>query len=576
MNDKIETLIRRLRDFLDINGEKQALAQLDHICGRRGDEKYRVALVGGVSRGKTRILNNLLDTDIFPESGIPTTTMLTEVAWAKEKYILWQCGDKKEKLPVEKASLERFSAEEADADKTGMLKVGWPASFLEPGLALFDTPGIDDVMTARASITYDILETADAALVVIAASAPVSLLEKSFIATYLENRAIAHIAVVIAFLDTFRKDDIASQIQFIAKKMAAIDSHIELWSSHDYGDASGSCVVRGVEAMRQRLDAWSRDEDRANQRDCGYLTSCQRLLDNCLARLRATITALATDQQGREKALLLAYEKLDLQKDEWTRLRGDFLSRAKDVSIALDGQLEKLRAGIEEAFAHEPSDKFRMELRPRLSSGARDLAELLRQRLIKDTRELQEALGQKFDLTDTSAISIRHDFALGCALPDLPDQNVGDILVVLVNFARILWRDIEPMLPVPLVFRGRARELFDNGLDRISKFLSLNMGASATIQETIQEFFVTLKQQLGRSLHELYSETAEHAREEQIRWIREQRELLVEAHTPSQLQTKLRVAREQLQVGNALKADLEGACQLYQAAVGSRSWQVAP
>lgn len=547
MSDTPESLLRQAESWFQDFGDQQAIDQFRALS--ETSQKYRVALAGGVSRGKTRLLNRLLATDIFPESSIPTTTVLTEVSYGPEKTVTFQGPDGEERLPLARDALERFSAEEREADSRGMVRVTWPADFLKPDLVLYDTPGIDDVMAPRASVTYEALENADAALIVVAANAPVSLLEKSFIETYLIGRHLPHMAVVITFLDTIARGEAGQLADFIKRKVAAIDPGIEIWCGEDYG----LCSVNGPEAIRKKLAEWDRSGEGGRVK--GRLAKCLAVLEGYLGRLQALLDSARADREGREKASIEALEKLDLQKDEWKKLRNDFLASARETSAVLNGMVEKLEAGIMRARETESEEQFRMGLRPALSRGGREIAAVLRERLERDSSRLQAEAGQRFGVNALSLTEPARGFALGFALPDIPEQNSGDVFIVLVNFARMLWKDIAPMLPIPVIFRGKAQELVQNGLDSLARFLG---GASSEndIELAISDFFVTLRNQLSRSVNELYMATAEHLREEQSEWLEGQKARLRREQDAGQLNDFLAETARKLQTGQALRQRL--------------------
>ena len=72
-----------------------------------------------------------------------------------------------------------FCAGNAREDAVGILSVHFPGEFLKPATVIEDTPGLDDLLTTRADITFAALENCDAALVVVSAIAPLSLNEKN-------------------------------------------------------------------------------------------------------------------------------------------------------------------------------------------------------------------------------------------------------------------------------------------------------------------------------------------------------------------------------------------------------------
>lgn len=540
-----------LSELPGLSEECQAIRLLE---SRRSSKEFHVAIAGGISRGKTRLLNSLLETSIFPEGSIPTTTVLTEVAYGKEPEVVFESRSGETILPPDSASLERFSSDGADADSEGFLRVKWPAPFLEPGLILHDTPGIDDVFSQRANLAFSVLEEAEGAIVVVSANVPVSMLERDFIQTYLENRAVPHIAVAISFLDNIDQENMAHQIRFIENRVKRIAPDIEIWLTDACCPGDGIC---GATAIRDRLSAWVQDPARQELRDQRDLQLCSDLITGCLGRLEEQLAVLEAEQADRRSQYHKAGDNLDQQKDVWQELRQDFLARSQYVTDAAKAELEKLRCSLKDAMRSVPDDTFPQELRQRLAASARSLSDLLRERLEEDTTKLRQDVGQNFGFSDLPGLASTHSFAIGYTLPEVPDKNMGDILAMLINYARGVWKNMGPMLPLPAILRGAAQEMVDRGLKSLAAMLGASIDNSRQFELQIDAFFDGLQKQLGDSITALYAEKAEYLRGEQERWLEAQREMMAALRTPEQVEAKMAATRKESARGRELLAAVQ-------------------
>ena len=112
----------RAREFFADCDFQEGLNIVEELSQLRRQDKYRVGLVGGFSRGKTHLLNTLLSTTIFPEKTTPTTTILTEVSYGEPNLTLVSSSGETE-IPLTEESLDRFTADGPQADMPGMLSV---------------------------------------------------------------------------------------------------------------------------------------------------------------------------------------------------------------------------------------------------------------------------------------------------------------------------------------------------------------------------------------------------------------------------------------------------------------------
>lgn len=544
-----------LSELPDLAAECEAFRLL---AERDASDVFRVVIAGGISRGKTRLLNSLLAAQIFPEGSIPTTAVLTEVSYGKQPEAEFESRAGKIALEPVSAALAQYSADDSDDSVEGILRVKWPAPFLEQGLVIYDTPGIDDTLRQQADLAFSALDEAEGAIVVVSASTPVSLIEKDFIQTYLENRALPHIAVAIAFLDTIPAPELERQIRFIQNRVRRIDPAIEVWLTDAAFTGADVC---GASAIRDRLLAWARDPARQELRDKRDLQTCSALLTGCIGKLEQRLEALESERAGRSSKYRQASEDLEMQQDVWHRIRRDFLARSKQLTQEAMTEIGNLQSDLTEAMRSLPEDDFRRELRQRLAASARSLSDLLRERLAGDTEKLRQAVGQNFGPADLPGLASTRSFAIGYALPELPEKNPGDLLVMLIGYARGVWKNIGPMLPLPIVIRGGAQKLVDHALAALAAITSSRPDASREIEQQIDAFFDGLRGQLGDSITALYEEKAEHLREEQERWVASQRELIAALRTPEQLEARISTTASEIYRGRKLLAAVRAASQ---------------
>lgn len=544
-----------LSELPDLAAERQAFGLL---AARGANEAFRVVIAGGISRGKTHLLNSLLAARILPEGSIPTTAVLTEVSYGKEPEAEFESRAGKTALEPASAALARYSSEGSEELGEGILHVKWPAPFLEQGLVIYDTPGIDAAIRQRADLAFSALGDAEGAIVVVSASAPVSLIEKDFIQTYLENRAFPHIAVAIAFLDTIPANELEHQIRFIQNRVRRIDPAIEVWLTDA---AFAGADVCGASAIRDRLLAWANDPARQELRERRDLQTCAALLTGCIGKLEALLRALEAELAGKSSQYRQASDDLEMQQDVWLGLRRDFLARSNQATQAALTELGNLQSDLLEAMRSLPEDDLRRELRQKLAASARSLSDLLRERLEADTASLRQAIGQNFGSTDLPGLASTPSFAIGYALPELPNKNTGDLLAMLIGYARGVWKNIGPMLPLPTVIRGGAQKLVDHALEALATLSSSSPDPSREIEQQIDAFFGGLRGQLGNSIATLYEEKAEHLREEQERWVASQRELIAALRAPEQLEARISTTASETERGRQLLAAVRAAQQ---------------
>ncbi|MDE7063960.1 MAG: dynamin family protein, partial [Desulfovibrionaceae bacterium] len=176
---------------------------LESLEAAAAQQSFRICIAGGFSRGKSRFVNGLLKTDLLPEKAVPSTGSLTEIVYGETPGLEFR----EERIPLSAQTLQEYAIGGQKYSPGEVLRIQYPSPFLKGGLELIDTPGVDDIDSTPAEMTYQALETADAVIIMISATAPMSLTERAFVDVYMRDRAIPILAVGVSFLDLVPERD---------------------------------------------------------------------------------------------------------------------------------------------------------------------------------------------------------------------------------------------------------------------------------------------------------------------------------------------------------------------------------
>jgi hypothetical protein len=153
---------------------------------RLAEGKLRVAVVGEFKRGKSTLINVLLDQwpDLLPTAPIPKTRLITRVEYGpREAYYL---VDGRKRGRIRREDIERYAAEPDDAAaankaESRQVVIQLPHEKLRSGLVLLDTPGVGGIYAAHDKVTDDALAEANAILFVAGLSEPLTERELGFL-----------------------------------------------------------------------------------------------------------------------------------------------------------------------------------------------------------------------------------------------------------------------------------------------------------------------------------------------------------------------------------------------------------
>lgn len=171
------------------------------VCGARGrpdlaerlrqrrtrllDAKLRVLVVGQPRQGKSQLINALVNAPVCAVGDGITTLIPTLVQYAETPAAEMVTVTTADRVPVPVEEVAAGVAGRAGAEHRPAYvraEVAIPRQLLASGLVLVDTPGIDDLESARAEQAFTALSQADAALVVSEATRELTASELAMLA----------------------------------------------------------------------------------------------------------------------------------------------------------------------------------------------------------------------------------------------------------------------------------------------------------------------------------------------------------------------------------------------------------
>lgn len=562
MEKNASEFLAEVSDYLDHVHDKEASSRLGQIIAEQTRRDFRVCIAGGFSRGKTHLVNHLLETDIFPEMALPTTSILTKIEYGERLSLVreWQ-GERHEYSDVA-ATLSRFSTSGDLADANGILRVSFPHPLLASGLCLYDTPGIDDVLESRATLTFNALEHCDAALVVVSAVSPLSLMEKSFIETYIYKRSIPRIALVLTFLDKIPEEKRLPQLDYIRSKVHAVCPAMELWCTTELEPSmAAGFQISGIPAIRERLVQWPGLPDIKALNDRRTLYLLKELVEKTLIRQQDVLENLQQDKSVRQEELTRALDALDEKSDIWHRLRDDFLNRGeRTAGEAQEGAARCCRMLTKE-LRREPGEDFEAKLRERLRESASEISSQIAERIKQDMSILNQMLTGQLGLTTGCAL-FNENLSIADKIFDIPSyKDTDSVLEILLQYTFDIIEKASEFLPIP----PQAKKIVDAIVKYIEENKSLWISEKKLNKKqkyfdfVISQFQNILEQQLWISVNRIYYTTAEEIRQKHRQWLQQQKDMLWKHTDLTSLQQKIAVSARNIERGRKLLDELSEA-----------------
>lgn len=152
------------------------------VLERLRERRFEVAVVGEFNRGKSTLLNLLVDRFVLPAGVLPVTSIVTELTYGEEQAkIVFEDGSDE---VIDLTEIERYVSEEANpgnARRVQTARIALPAPMLRHGAVLVDTPGVGSIFRHNSELARETILHADGAVMVMSADTPITDAERSLI-----------------------------------------------------------------------------------------------------------------------------------------------------------------------------------------------------------------------------------------------------------------------------------------------------------------------------------------------------------------------------------------------------------
>lgn len=145
------------------------VSERDALLARLAGDKFNLVTVGRFSRGKSTLMNALLQTTLLPMGIIPLTSVVTIVKYGSlpRTTLYYRGTDLFINTSID--DLEKYITQTGNpGNQAGISRaeIELPAALLRYGFRFVDTPGLGSVITENTATTLNFLPEADALLVV--------------------------------------------------------------------------------------------------------------------------------------------------------------------------------------------------------------------------------------------------------------------------------------------------------------------------------------------------------------------------------------------------------------------------
>ena len=211
---RLYSLLVRMKSLLEVRGECAGTStwtnQIDEQIRHIESHKFRVAVVGEFKRGKSSLINALLERDVLPADVLPTTATFNRVTYGDVPlaYLTLKDGSRVD-IPIDSLAEHITKLSDASAENARRIEeavVAFPSMFCKNDVELIDTPGLnDDEEMTRLTVSH--LQDVDLAIITISATMPFSDTEADLTVKLLETDSVCRVLFAVTMIDQVDEED---------------------------------------------------------------------------------------------------------------------------------------------------------------------------------------------------------------------------------------------------------------------------------------------------------------------------------------------------------------------------------
>lgn len=207
-----------------VSSINNALIELEKVCGemkmeenrkdlekirtKLAEHRFAVGVMGEFKRGKSTVINSLLEKEIMPSDILPCSATMNRVTYDMHPHVVLHMRDGSTKdISVDRLAsyVTKLTGEnESRAAGVDEAIVYYPCRFCQNGVDIVDTPGLNDDERMN-KISEEVIPKLDAVIMVLTPDNPFSMSEAEFVRSKLMTSDLSRLIFLVNKIDQVRR-----------------------------------------------------------------------------------------------------------------------------------------------------------------------------------------------------------------------------------------------------------------------------------------------------------------------------------------------------------------------------------
>ncbi|MHC1724323.1 MAG: dynamin family protein [Aminipila sp.] len=344
-----------------------------------------VSVIGQFKRGKSTLVNAILEEKLLPVGIVPVTSVVTRIQYGEKSVAVHFDNGIIKPINFDELS-EYINEQENPGNKLCVSSVSLhtTASFLKDGLTFVDTPGVGSAHKHNSDAAYAFVKESDAVIFMLSVDSPINEIEIDFLRNAKEYAAKFYFTV--NKIDNVEEEELSAYLEYCRKLLCSlmeVEDVMLFPVSAKYGN--------GLEELKNKI-----------QNDCK--TSVKEILEDSVAmKLKDIISSAISRLDLYWNALKMPIGRLDNRFNEMKKCLADIESKSHDIV----GELDKEPNNDKYLVLSNMLEVELNQMKQKLSSS---VSELFGMEYHYELTELNVAENYKFDNSPDSVGNLKEKF----------------------------------------------------------------------------------------------------------------------------------------------------------------------
>lgn len=399
--------------IIDIAKQTEELLNTSEICRaeeirvktlrkKLESQDITVSVIGQFKRGKSTLVNAILEEKLLPVGIVPVTSVVTRIQYGEKSAAVHFDNGIIQPIDFEELS-EYINEQENPGNKrcVSSVMLHTPASFLKKGLTFVDTPGVGSAHKHNSDAAYAFVKESDAVIFMLSVDSPINEIEIDFLRNAKEYAAKFYFAV--NKIDNVEEEELSVYLEYCRRllcSLMAVENVMLFPVSAKYGT--------GLEELKTKI-----------QSDCKTLVK-EILEDSVAMKLKDIIGSAMSRLDLYWNALKMPIGRLDSRFNQMKECLAELEKDSKEIISQLDydttntdyvgisNMLQVELNQMKQALSSSVAELFGMEYHYELTElnltesykldNSQDSIENLKEKFLTETKQLCDELEHTLNL----------------------------------------------------------------------------------------------------------------------------------------------------------------------------------